>query len=211
MSQFSNYFKFLDVAKELLKERNETKLSESERIARRPPPDRFEAVEPPLSPAQWSDNALFTAGSPAGWSETTPNEARIEGSLPVLVLRREQLNGPPEEVDSRGVIRCFRVESATEEQFLDTGPGIAEVRARALSMSVVEPERYLSVDGAYCYSFRVQGMLQIKPFHSVPSAITEVHLFHAGQLFMMQLESDPQFHDDYRQTVATVLGTLRWK
>jgi hypothetical protein len=54
-------------------------------------------------------------------------------------------------------------------------------------------------------------MLQIKAFQTVPSGITEVHLFHADQVFMMQLESDPQHHDGYRQALGTVLGSLRWK
>jgi hypothetical protein len=69
----------------------------------------------------------------------------------------------------------------------------------------------LSVDGACSYTLQVKGTLQIRPFHTVPSAITEVCMFHVNQVFMMQLESDPQPHDDYRQALGTVLGTLRWK
>jgi hypothetical protein len=211
MTQFGNYFKFLDVVKDILKERNEGTQSEVDRITRRPRPEQFEAVEPPLPPTQWCDNDLFTAGYPAGWFETTPTEPPIEGSPPVLVLRRDQVTGLPDDLGSRGVIRCFRVDRATEEEFLDMAYGLAEVRARSLRATVVDPERFLSVDGAYCYTLQVQGTLQIRPFHTVPSAITEAHLFHAGQVFMMQLESDPQHHDDYRQALGTVLGTLRWK
>jgi hypothetical protein len=210
MSQFGNYFKAVDVIKELIEERNETKLSEAERIARRPRPERFEAVEPPLPPTRWCENDLFQAGYPAGWVETTPTEAPIEGSPPVLVLRREQAAGLPDDLGSLGVIRCFRVEKATEEEFLDMAYGWAEVRARALRSTVVDPERFVSVDGAYCYTLQVQGPLQIKPFHTVPGAITEAHLFHAEQIFMMQLASNPQHHDDYRQALGTVLGTLCW-
>jgi hypothetical protein len=212
MSQFSNYFKFLDVAKEILEERNEKKLSDAERIARRPRPEQFEAVEPPIPPTQWCDNDLFTAGYPAGWFETTPTEPPIEGSPAVLVLRRNPVTGMPDDLESRGVIRCFRMtDRATEDEFLDVANGMAEVRGRSLRATVVDPERFLSVDGAYCYAFQVQGTLQIRPFQTVPSAITEAHLFHLNQVFMMQLESAPQHHEDYRQALGTVLGTLHWK
>lgn len=74
-----------------------------------------------------------------------------------------------------------------------------------------EKTRLLSVNGAYCYTFQVEGKLQLKTFQTIPNAITEVHLLHANQVFMMQLASDPQYHDDYRQAVGTLLGTLRWK
>jgi hypothetical protein len=109
MNQFSNYFKFLEVAEDFLKVRNDTKQSEAERIERRPRPEQFEAVEPPVPPTQWCDNDLFTAGYPAGWFETTPTEPPIEGSSPVLVLRRD-VTGMPDDLGSRGVIRCFRVD-----------------------------------------------------------------------------------------------------
>lgn len=212
MSQFDNYFKAVDVFKEILMERREKTRSEAERIERRPPPERFEAVEPPLSPTRWCDNDLFTAGYPAGWLETTPTEGPIEGSPPVLVLRRDQGTGVPDNSGSRGVIRCFRMtDGATEEEFLDLAYSIAEVRARSLRATLVDPERLLSVNGAYCYTFQVQGKLQLKTFQTIPNAITEVHLLHANQVFMMQLASDPQYHDDYRQAVGTLLGTLRWK
>jgi hypothetical protein len=109
------------------------------------------------------------------------------------------------------VIRCFWVESASEDDFLDSVYGLAKVRARALRGTVVDAERLLSVDGAYCASFEIQWRHQIKPFQTVPGMITEVHLHHANQLYMMQLESDPQHHESYRQAVGTVLGSLRWK
>jgi hypothetical protein len=212
MSQFSNYFKFLEVAEDFLKERNETKRSEADRIEQRPRPEQFEAVEPPLPPTRQCDNDLFTAGYPDGWFETTPTEPPIEGSPAVLVLRRDQVTGVPDDLGSRGVIRCFRMtDGANEEEFLDTAYGMAEVRGRSLRATVVDPVRLLSVDGAYSYTLQVQGTLQIRPFHTVPSAITEVFLFHEDQVFMTQLESDPQSHDDYRQALATVLGTLHWK
>jgi hypothetical protein len=211
MNQLANYFKLVDVIEEIVKRRNQRNESEADRIARRPSPERFEAVEPPVPPIQWCDSDLFTAGYPAGWFETTPTEPPIEGSTPVLVLRRDQVTGTPDDLSSRGVIRCFRVGKATEDDFLDMAYGLADVRARSLRATVVDPERLLSVDGAYCYTFQVQGMLQIKAFQTVPSAITEVHLFHADQIFMMQLESDPQHHHGYRQAVGTVLGSLRWK
>jgi hypothetical protein len=102
-------------------------------------------------------------------------------------------------------------DGASEGEFLDTAYGMAEVRARSLRATVVDSERLLSVDGAYSYTLQVQGTLQIKPFHIVPSAITEVFLLRANQVFMMQLESDPQPHNDFRQALGTVLGTLRWK
>jgi hypothetical protein len=211
MNQFGNYFKLLDVIEGIVKGKNEKNESEAERIARRPSPERFEAVEPPVPPTQWCDNDLFTAGYPAGWFETTPTEPPIEGSSPVLVLRRDQVTGMPDDLGSRGVIRCFRVDSATEDDVLDMAYGLAEARARSLRATVVDSERLLSVDGAYCYTFQVQGTLQIKPFQTVPSAITEVHVFHADQVFMLQLESDPQHHESYRQAVGAVLGSLRWK
>jgi hypothetical protein len=212
MTQFGNYFKFLDVVKDVLKERNDETVSKADRIARRPRPEQFEPVESPTPPTQWCENDLFTAGYPAGWFETTPTEPPIEGSPAILVLRRDQVTGLPDDLGSRGVIRCFRMaDRATQEEFLNMAYGLAEVRARSLRANVVDPERFLSVDGAYCYTFQVRGTLQIRAFHTVPSAITEVFLFHAGQVFMMQLESDPQHHDDYRQALGTVLGTFRWK
>jgi len=211
MDQFDNYFRFLDVAEQFLLRRKAAAQSRAERIARRPRPGQFEAVEPLLPPAHWCDNDLFLAGYPAGWLETTSTEQPIEGSPPVLVLRREQVTGVPDHGVSRGVIRCFWSMSATEEEFLDSAYDLPEARTRALRATVVDPIRLLSVDGAYCYTFQLQGTLQLRPFHTIPSSITEVFLLHASQVFMMQLASDPHYHDGYRQAVSTVLGTLRWK
>jgi hypothetical protein len=50
MNQFGNYFKLLDVIEGIVKGKNEKNESEAERIARRPSPERFEAVEPPVPP-----------------------------------------------------------------------------------------------------------------------------------------------------------------
>ena len=129
----------------------------------------------------------------------------------MLVLRREQVTGVPDHGVSRGVIRCFWSMSATEEEFLDSAYDLPEARTQALHARLVDPLRPLSVDGAYCYTFQLQGKLQISPFRTIPSVITEAFLFHASQVFMLQLASDPQYHDGYRQAISTVLGTLRWK
>ncbi len=209
MNGLDKAIKFLDVAEGVLKQRNENAEASREREQRRPGPEQFEAVETSLPATQTCDNSLFTAGYPAGWFETTPTEQPIEGSPPVLVLRRHASADTP---DDRGVIRCFPMAaSVTEGEFFDSAYGMPEARARALRASLVDTEHFLAVDSAYCITFQVQGKLQIRAFQSVPSAITEVLLLHAGQVLMMQLESDPQYHDAYRQAIGTVLGTLRWK
>lgn len=213
MSGIGNAIKFFDVCEEILRKKKGNGEANHERERRRPRPEQFEAVgPPPVPPAQWCDNSLFTAGYPVGWFETTPTEPPIEGSLPVLVLRRSETTGIPDDLGTRGVIRCFPSGgSITVDEFLDSAAGMAEARARALRAALVDPERFLMVDGAYCMTFQVEGKQQIRAFQSVPSAITEVLLLHADQLLMMQLESDPQCHEEYRQTVGTVLGTLSWK
>ena len=57
---------------------------------------------------------------------------------------------------------------------------------------LLEPLRFVRSGGAPCYKFRVETINEIMPFQSVPSSITEVHMFHEGGWLMMQLECDPE-------------------
>jgi hypothetical protein len=175
------------------------------------PIDRFEVVEPLEPAAAWAVNALFTVGYPSGWYDTTPTEPTIEGNPALVVLRRTKTTGKPDDVKSRGVIRCFSSGRTTEGEFFAAPEHLADARARALQGQWVEPLRFVRAGGAPCYLLQVECKTQIRAFQSVPSAITEVHMFHAGEWLMMQLESDPFFHERYRRALTTVLGTLTWR
>lgn len=175
------------------------------------PIERFDPVEPPISPTAWAENALFTVGYPPGWHDTTPTEPRIEGQPALIVLRRDETTGLPGDVASRGVIRCFSSSRTTQGDFFAAAEKLADLRARSLRARLVEPLRFVRAGGAPCYTLQVEGTIQIRAFQSVPSAITEVHMFHEGEWLMMQLESDPKFHAGYQQVLATVLGTLSWR
>lgn len=174
------------------------------------PMDRFEVIRPPIEPASLAENAVFRVGYPLGWFETTATEPPIEGNPALVVLRRDERTGPPGDVKSRGVIRCFSSMRASKGEFFEAAEHIVEARARALQAHPVEQLRFVRVDEAPCYMFQVEGT-QLIHFQSVPSAITEVHLFHDGELLMMQLESDPELHPAHRQVLGTVLGTLTWR
>jgi hypothetical protein len=175
------------------------------------PIDRFEVIRPPIPPIAWAENALFKIGYPAGWYDTTPTEGPIEGSPALIVLRRMQTTGLPVDDASRGTIRCFSSTSTTEAEFFAVGEQLPEVRAHSLQGRFVPPLRLMRADGAPCYTFMVECELQRRPFESIASAITEAHIFHNGELLLMQLESDRELHSGYQQVLATVLGTMAWK
>jgi len=139
------------------------------------PIDRFDPVEPPLSPTAWAENAMFTVGYPQGWYDTTPTEPTIEGKPALLVLRRDQATGRPSNEASRGVIRCFSSARTTQGEFFAAAEQLAEARARSLQARLVAPLRFVRAGGAPCYTLQVQGTIQIRAFHSIPSTITEVH------------------------------------
>jgi hypothetical protein len=175
------------------------------------PIDRFEIVEPLEPAAAWAENALFKVGFPSGWHDTTPTEPTIEGKPALVVLRRTETTGKPDDVKSRGVIRCFSSDRTTQGEFFAVAEKLADLRARSLGARLVEPLRFVRAGGAPCYTFQVEGKIQIRAFQSVLSAITEVHMFHEGEWLMMQLESDPFFHEKYQKALTTVLGTLTWR
>lgn len=175
------------------------------------PIDRFEVIQPPIPPTTWAENALFKVGYPAGWYDTTPTEQPIEGNPALIVLRRLQTSGLPVDDESRGTIRCFSSMRATEAEFVEAADQLPEARAHGLQGTFVPPLMLVRADGAPCYSFMVERTAQPRAFQSVPSTITEVHIFHNGELLLMQLESDRELHPGYQQVLATVLGTLVWK
>ena len=175
------------------------------------PIDRFDIVKAPIPPTGWAANEAFTVGFPPGWYDTTATEPTIEGKPALVVLRRDNQTGPPSDVVSRGVIRCFSIGKGSQTEFFSVAGKWDRVRARALRGQVVERLQFMRAGGAPCYTFRVDGTIQLTAFQTLPSAITEVHLFHDGEWFLMQLESDPSFHAGYQQDLATVLGTLTWK
>gem|GEM_PF-5601876 len=175
------------------------------------PNDRFEEIQSPISPTAWAENALFKVGYPDGWYDTTPTEKPIEGNPALIVLRRSQTSGLPIDDASRGTIRCFSSGGTTETEFFALGEHLPEVRARSLQGRFVPPLRLVRADGAPCYALTVECELQRRAFQSIASAITEVHIFHDGELLLMQLESDRKLHPGYQQVLATVLGTMTWK
>lgn len=175
------------------------------------PIDRFDVVEAPIPPIGWAANEAFSVGFPPGWYDTTATEPTIEGKPALVVLRRDDRTGRPSDVASRGVIRCFSHGRGPQSEFFAVAGKFDQVRARATRRRVVEPLRFVRAGGAPCYTFRLDGETQIKTFQNIPSALTEVHLFHDDEWFFMQLESDPSFHAEYQQDLATVLGTLTWK
>jgi hypothetical protein len=175
------------------------------------PIDRFEEIQPPIPPTAWAENALFKVGYPDGWYDTTPTEQPIEGNPALIVLRRLQATGLPVDDASRGTIRCFSSTSTTEAEFFAVGEQLPEARAQSLRGRLVEPLRFVRADGAPCYTFTVECEIQRRAFQSIASAITEVHIFHNGELLLMQLESDRKLHPGYQQVLATVLGTMAWK
>jgi hypothetical protein len=175
------------------------------------PIDRFDVVEAPIPPIGWAANEAFSVGLPPGWYDTTATEPTIEGKPALVVLRRDDRTGRPSDVASRGVIRCFSHGRGPQSEFFAVAGQLDQVRARATRRGVVEPLRFVRAGGAPCYTFRLDGETQIKTFQNIPSALTEVHLFHDDEWFFMQLESDPSFHAEYQQDLATVLGTLIWK
>ncbi|MFI5004827.1 MAG: toll/interleukin-1 receptor domain-containing protein [Solirubrobacterales bacterium] len=175
------------------------------------PIDRFDVVQAPIPPIGWAENNVFRVGYPPDWYDTTPTEPTIEGKPALVVLRRDDHTGLPSDFESRGVIRCFLHGRGTSGEFFAAAPKLDHLRARALRGRLIEPLQFVRAGGAPCYTFRVDGTIRIRAFQASPSAITEVHLFHNGEWFLMQLESDPKFHADYQQALATVLGTLTWK
>jgi hypothetical protein len=175
------------------------------------PIDRFDVVEAPIPPTGWAANEAFRVGFPPGWYDTTATEPTIEGKPALVVLRRDNRTGRPSDVGSRGVIRCFSHGRGPQAEFFSVAGKWDRVRALALGGRVVERLRFVRAGGAPCYTFRVDGTIQVKAFQTLPSAITEVHLFQIDEWFIMQLESDPSFHAEYQQDLATVLGTLTWK
>jgi hypothetical protein len=175
------------------------------------PIDRFDVVEAPIPPIGWAANEAFSAGFPPGWYDTTATEPTIEGNPALIVLRRDDRTGRPSDVASRGVIRCFSHGRGPPSEFFAVAGEWDQVRARATRRRVIERLRFVRAGGAPCYTFRLDGETQIKAFKAIPSALTEVHLFHDDEWFFMQLESDPRFHAEYQQDLATVLGTLTWK
>jgi hypothetical protein len=174
------------------------------------PIDRFEVIEPPIPATGTSENPSFSAGFPLGWYDTTPTEGRIEGKPALLVLRRDDTTGLPSDMESRGVIRCFSHAKGSPNEFYGVAEQLAQLRARSLRAQLVEQLRYVRVGGSPGYTFQVEGKMMIRAFEALPSAITEVHMFHNNEWFLMQLESDPKFHAGYQQVLATVLGTLTW-
>jgi hypothetical protein len=175
------------------------------------PIDRFDVVEAPIPPIGWAANEAFSVGFPPGWYDTTATEPTIEGKPALIVLRRDDRTGRPSDVASRGVIRCFSHGRGPPSEFFAVAGEWDQVRARATRRRVIERLRFVRAGGAPCYTFRLDGETQIKAFKTIPSALTEVHLFHDDEWFFMQLESDPSFHAEYQQDLATVLGTLTWK
>jgi len=175
------------------------------------PIDRFDVVQAPIPPIGWAENKVFRAGYPPDWYDTTPTEPTIEGKPALVVLRRDDHTGLPSDFESRGVIRCFSHGRGPSSEFFAAAPKLDQVRARALRARLIEPLQFVRAGGAPCYTFRVDTTIRLRAFQTRPSAITEVHLFHNGEWFLMQLESDPKFHADYQQALATVLGTLTWK
>jgi hypothetical protein len=175
------------------------------------PNDRYETVHPPLEPYAWAENPMFKAGYPPGWYDTTPREQTIEGNPALVVLRRDRKPGLPSDIESRGVIRCFLHGRAPQSEFYAAAEHLADLRARALQGRLVEPLRFVLAGGAPCHTFRVECTTLMQAFQSVPSSITEVHMFHKDNWLMMQLECDPKFSPAYQQVLATVLGTLIWK
>ena len=210
MGEFDNLHRVIGMVDSLLDKQIERGKKRQEQIARRPRPESFQQVAPPLPAETWCRNDRFVAGYPWGWLETTPAELPIEGLPPVLVLRRETEVTPSQDLDSRAVIRCFPMSKASLEDFLDMAPALPEARARALQATAVGPLQFVGTDGAPGYILQLEGTLDISAFKRVPSAITETYLFHRGEILLMQLESDPQHHLGFQQVVATVLGTLRW-
>jgi hypothetical protein len=175
------------------------------------PIDRFEIIRPPIPPTAWAENALFKVGYPSGWYDTTPTEQPIEGNPALIVLRRLQTTGLPVDDASRGTIRCFSSTNTTVAEFFAMGEQLPEIRAHSLRGEVVKPLRFVRADGAPCYHFTVECEIPRTAFESIASMITEVHIFHNGELLLMQLESDRELHPGYQKVLATVLGTLVWK
>jgi hypothetical protein len=176
------------------------------------PIDRFVEIQPPIPPTAWAENALFKVGYPAGWYDTTTGEQPIEGNPPLVVLRRLQTSGLPVDDESRGTIRCFSTGTAPESEFFAMGEQLPELRAHSLPLGrFVPPLRFVRADGAPCYHFTIECELERRAFQSIPSAITEVHIFHNDELLLMQLESGRELHPGYQQVLATVLGTMAWK
>jgi hypothetical protein len=175
------------------------------------PIDRFDVVEAPIPPIGSAANEAFSVGLPPGWYDTTATEPTIEGEPALVVLRRDDRTGRPSDVASRGTIRCFSHGRGPQSEFFAVAGQLDQVRARATRRRVVEQLRFVRAGGAPCYTFRLDGETQIRTFQNIPSALTEVHLFHDDEWFFMQLESDPSHHAEYQQDLATVLGTLSWK
>jgi serine/threonine protein kinase len=171
------------------------------------PIERFEVIVARMPATGMSANRSFKARFPSGWIDTTPTELRIEGKPALLVLRRSQTTG---QTASRGVIRCFCHATASAKEFYAAAEQLAQLRARSLRAELVDPLRLVRVGGSPSYTFQVRGTIMLQASQAVPSAITEVHMFHNNEWFLVQLESDPQSHLSYQQVLATVLGTLTW-